>query len=87
MAPEDTKAILDLIAEAKIAATSPQSRTNLDMMAVGIITQEQRPLVMADNLEYWLRLSPSAIGQRGSAALADAWRQHGENRRAERAAA
>lgn len=86
MAPETTKLILDLIAEAKVAANSPQSRVNLDMMAVGIITQEQRPLVMADNLQHWLRLSPSAIGQRGSAALAGAWRQHGENQRAERAA-
>jgi len=55
---QDTAAeILALIEEMKHKALTPQERIKLDSMAVGIISQDVRPMVMADNLKYWLDLA------------------------------
>jgi len=56
MAPETASQILDLLAEAKRKAKDPEARVRLDTMAVGIISQDIRPQVMAANLKYWFDL-------------------------------
>lgn len=60
MSPQATKEILDLLADMKRAAKTPADRTCLDQLAVEVISQEYQPQVMADNLSYWLGLSPAA---------------------------
>jgi len=48
--------VLDLIAEMKRQADKPR-RAHFDQLAADVISQDCRPLVMADNLEYWLKLA------------------------------
>lgn len=50
------KEVLDAIAEMKREAAKPR-RSHFDRLASHIISQDIRPLVMADNLEYWLKLT------------------------------
>lgn len=55
MDPDKLSAILDVFAECKRVAEKPE-RERIDQMAIGLISQDCRPLVMADNLKYWLDL-------------------------------
>lgn len=50
------KQALDLIAEMKRESAKPR-RGHFDRLAAELISQDSRPLVMADNLEYWLKLA------------------------------
>lgn len=48
--------VLDVIHEMKRAAVDPARRVELDRMAVEIITQDCRPIVMTDHLQHWFSL-------------------------------
>lgn len=50
------KEVLDLIADMKVAADKPRC-DQLNQLASDIISQDCRPFAMADNLEYWLKLT------------------------------
>lgn len=54
------KEVLDLIAEMKVAADKPRC-DQLNQLAADIISQDCRPMAMADNLEYWLKLTDKII--------------------------
>lgn len=56
MAPQTAAEILDLLADMKRVAQSTEARVKIDTMAVGIISQDIRPQVMAANLKYWFDL-------------------------------
>lgn len=56
MAPDTAAEILALLADMKRVANSPEARVKIDTMAVGIISQDIRPQVMAVNLKHWFDL-------------------------------
>lgn len=61
LSPAISAQILDLLADMKRQAKSTEDRVKLDTMAVGIITQDIRPQVMAHSLTHWFNLHGATL--------------------------
>jgi len=53
----DRDTVLNLLAEMKRAAKNPARQSELDQLAIGVLTIDTRPQVMVSGLHKWLGLS------------------------------
>jgi hypothetical protein len=72
IASPQTAAVLDVLAEMRALASCLEQRTKYDELAAAVISTDiGRPLVMADNLAHYMKLSgPSLIPLHAKALLA-----------------
>jgi hypothetical protein len=57
MRDADRRKVLALIAEMQAAAKTPAEKARAQGLAIGVITQDCRPIVMAAGLQQWMGLS------------------------------
>lgn len=63
MTEQDRATVLEVLGQCKRAASDPRRHTAMDSLAVDIISQDIRPLVMANGLAKWMGLSQAEIAR------------------------